>query len=129
MDAAIGLSRDWMDYGSCRQWSDKFRREHPSYIGPTLWQINQDAAPILGIEARKVVEMALVICGGCMVRYDCARFAVEGRMRGGTWAMSMKQLDWLQKQPDALDLIRQAEETNTEVQVFVRDVKRARNGE
>lgn len=122
IEAALDLDWEWMERGACHRWADLY---DPPRATP--WQISGEGE-VDGIPAGKLIDWALIICAGCPVRYECARFAVEGLMKGGTWAMRLKLLLWLQTQPDALDVIDAAELHKAEVQVFVRKVQRDRTG-
>ncbi len=43
----------------------------------------------------KLIEMALTVCAVCPVQWTCARAAIDGDERAGTWAAPMADLRWL----------------------------------
>lgn len=126
---AFGLNTEWHAKARCKDW----RRANP--LGPngegkrSPWVISTTIIDVLvdGVSARELVELALFHCQACPVQYACARYAVEGEMRASTWAMPIQNLIWLQKQPDALEIIDIAEDAGEPVQVIVRDFRSARS--
>jgi hypothetical protein len=98
-----------MDHGSCYGWGSN-RPGHP-----TPWQV-APGKKYDGISGAELVKYALIICSGCDAQYDCANYAVNALMIAGTWSMPITQLRWMQKQPDAHDLIEMAREIEAPMQ-------------
>lgn len=121
-EATYALDRSWWNRAACHGW---IRR---SWV-PTPWNVASSDEPVNGVPCHKLVDLALIICSACPAQYDCARYATAGLVNAGTWGMRVKLLQWLQKQPDGLDIIDQAEAEKAVVQVFVRNAKRERTGD
>lgn len=122
LEAVYGLDRSWWARAACHGWIK-------NDWAPTPWTVSTSDTDMNGIKCHKLVDLALLICSGCTAQYDCARYAVDGQIRAGTWSMRIKLLtEFLQKQPDAIELIDQAEAEGAVVQVFVRNAKRERTG-
>ena len=81
--ASYGLPNEWRDDASCRGWHE----------APTPWHFSPGTPSLRRIRSDEQVAFALIICQGCPVQYACAAWAVEGRMRAGTWAMAEADLD------------------------------------
>lgn len=107
--AAYGLDVEWMKQGSCYNWGSK-REGHP-----TPWQV-APGRKYGDLSGSELVRYALLICNTCPAQYDCASYAVQAQMIAGTWSIPVTQLRWLQKQPDALDLIGMARDNDVPMQ-------------
>jgi hypothetical protein len=114
--AAFGLDRSWADRAPCRAWIGD---EDPK---PTPWQVSK-LQTIGGIRGSELIKMALMVCHTCVVQYDCARYAVEGKMQAGTWAMGITNLKWLQEQDDWVDHIAIAADLHTPIDEYISDVR------
>lgn len=114
--AAYGLDRSWVSRATCRDYPISQRRD-----GKTPWHIDWGDR-IDGVHGKKIVEMALMICFGCEAQYDCARYAIAGKMAAGTWSMPFSDLEELQKMEDGGAVIDEAEARGVPVQVHVRGV-------
>jgi len=90
---------------------------------PTPWQVNKSQR-IAGIRGSEMIKMALMVCHGCVAQYDCARYAVEGKMQAGTWSMGITNLNWLQEQADWEDHLAVAQELGVPVDQYISDVRR-----
>jgi hypothetical protein len=123
INAAFHLDWSWMKRGVCNNWAAG--QDPPR---PTPWQVASGEPPIDGIPCDRLVNLALLYCAGCKAQYDCARFAVEGRMIAGTWSMRIGDLKWLQrlKGNEGLALIAEAEATHVAVAVHVQMAHDAR---
>lgn len=91
---------------------------------PTPWQVARHQV-VDGISGAELIRMALTVCWSCPAQYDCARFAVEGLMVAGTWAMDIGDLKWLQAQDDGVEFVLMAEALGEPVQVVVRTARRS----
>ena len=109
--AAIGLDRAWMEQGTCYGWGSN----RPGQ--PTPWQVSP-GQNVNGVSGAELVRYAQIICFACRAQYDCLRFAIEGNMIAGTWAVRAKTLTWLQSQPDAVDLVEMARANQIPVQTI-----------
>lgn len=122
--AAYGLDRSWRREAACRRWEpdettpelEAWRRW--DYEGPSIWQVGHQQR-VNGVKGEKLIEMALLVCHGCPAQYDCATWAVEAMAAGGTYAMPLPALLWLQKQDEPLDLIEMARAGRIPVQEVV----------
>lgn len=119
---AMELDREWMKAGSCYNWGSK-RPGHP-----TPWQVSPKQT-VSGVSGTEMMRYAQMICFACPAQYDCLKFAVEGRMIAGTWAVRAKTLQWFQQQEDALDLIEMAREKAIPVQTLASKVMAERLNE
>lgn len=123
--AAFGLDKSWAPRGRCRQWDYE---DGDATFRPSPWHVaSSSVVEVAGepVSGRELVKVALIICAGCPVQWDCARYAVRGMMQAGTWAMRITFLRDLQKdQPAALALLDAAEASGVSVQVAV-DAHRA----
>lgn len=98
--AALDLPREWMARGRCvgHSYDDGGTRYRPS-----PWQVSAAQSVVRGgvkTSGRELIKLALTFCQSCPVQWDCATYAIVGRMRAGTWAMKMADLDMMQKEPD-----------------------------
>lgn len=112
--AAFELDRSWYDKGACSGW-------HRKMSGPTPWQ--QDPTATRDGYADEMIAVALIICQTCPVQYQCAKYAVEGRMLAGTWGMHPSDLVWLGRPANAKQaapLLRAAEAAGIPAQRAVR---------
>ena len=100
--AAFGLDRAWTAKASCLAWVG----DDPK---PTPWQVNKSQT-VAGVRGAELIKLALMVCQSCEAQYDCARYAVRGKMQAGTWAMGITNLDWLQDQEDWEEIIAIAED-------------------
>lgn len=108
--AAIGLDRSWVSHAACLAWTHDDK--------PTPWQVDKSQV-IDGVRGSEMIKMALMVCATCQAQYDCARYAVQGQMRAGTWAMGITNLSWLQNTVDPLTLIEIAEAAAQPLHTFV----------
>jgi hypothetical protein len=107
----------WSKDGKCRT----------SGQGNTPWTILPKETITLGkhiVEGKVLIAMALEVCRGCPVQWDCARHALESAPHDyyiwGTWGAKMEDLRWLKRQADGLGRIEDAHETNEPVQVMIK---------
>ena len=117
--AAIGLDRSWVRNALCLEWTIDRK--------PTPWQVDKTQT-IDGVRGAEMIKMALMACSACPSQYACARYAVVGQMRAGTWAMGIANLTWLQKKCDtdvALALLDEAERKRAVVHVHVTKARRS----
>lgn len=110
--AAFGLDRTWVADASCRAW---IADDDPK---PTPWQVNK-SQNVNGVRGSEMIKMALMVCHSCVAQYDCARFAVEGKMQAGTWAMGITNLVWLADQPDWAEIIAIAEDLGAPLDEYI----------
>ena len=119
--AAVGLDRSWTERAACLGWATQAPgRPTPWQVGPGRRAAGSD------VSNSELVKLALLICRGCPVQYDCARYAVEGMMLAGTWGMPLTALEWLRKQDDWEELVEFAETVGAPIQDVVADVRRDR---
>ncbi len=115
IEAAHGLDRTWTIRASCVRWAGDDK--------PTPWQVDNRYRHQLEsgewLKGHEMIRMALMVCATCQAHYDCARYAVNGLMMAGTWAMGIFQLSWLQDRPDALDIIDEAETSGVDMHSMV----------
>lgn len=109
LTACYGLDRSWAKNGSCFGWGTK----RPGQ--PTPWQV-APGRRYGDYSGSELVKYALLWCHSCPAQYDCASFAVRGKMIAGTWGLPITQLRWLQEQDDAFDLIELARQNGIAVQ-------------
>jgi hypothetical protein len=114
--AALDLDRSWMVNASCRGWQGKTSSE------PTPWQVSPPGSTG-GTPNFELRRYALMICFGCQAQYDCARYAIDGKMQGGIWAMPPTSLKMLQRKAETdrdavFDLIAFAESEGVAMQVI-----------
>lgn len=121
--ACFGLDLEWMDEGKCRDYKATHRIP---YNKPTPWQV-EDAQRYDGMRGRELINAALLVCFSCKAQYDCAEFARQGRMKAGTWAMRIGDLEWLQHQHDGEQILKRAKRSKQPVQVAVK-ITRAERG-
>lgn len=123
--AGMFLDRDWMSRGKCRQWVYKDDPEKLIHR-PSPWHVANKGVEVAGemVSGQELVKVALLICFSCPVQWDCARYAVEGQMKGGTWSMRITALRDLQNAgPEvAFALIDRARAEGVPMQVAVRGV-------
>lgn len=110
--AAFGLDRDWSEKASCHP----KRYVKASTTIPSPWQFdphqkvtftNADGVKTT-IRGRQMIAAALLVCHSCPVQYECATYAVEGKVLAGTWGLGVFDLDWLRKQPNWREIIAEA---------------------
>lgn len=116
--AAIGLDRDWMNDAACVRYRAGQRADE---LNP--WWAEWNATYHGDVRGEEIIKMALTICHDCSAQYACSRYAIEGKMAAGVWGMSMACLAWLQKRPDALDVIDMAEANALSVQDVVVELR------
>lgn len=63
-----------------------------------------------------MIEIALMVCQNCEAQYECAKYAVEGKMAAGTWAMRIDDLLWLRTQSNSLQILEATEQVGESVQ-------------
>lgn len=124
--AAFGLDREWVDDARC------LRYENPLPDGPTPWQFDPkqrwrivNGGKQTVIHGEEMVRVALSFCWGCPVQWECASYAVRGRMIAGTWAMTEKDLGWLAKRDDAQEIIDESRMAGVPLQVRVPQLRAA----
>lgn len=107
----------WSKDGKCRT----------SGQGNTPWTILPKETITLGkdvVEGKVLIAMALEVCRGCPVQWDCARHAIESAPHDyyiwGTWGAKMEDLRWLKRQADGLDRLGQASNNHEPVQVMIK---------
>lgn len=118
---AIAVDRGWVNDARCRN--------HPD-VKPTAWTISPgERLWEVDATAEQLIEMALNVCWGCPVQYDCVRFALatmpDVKTRVGTWAVEIGGLNWLARSDRAQDIIDACEEMGVAVQDGVRNVMAA----
>lgn len=122
--AALDLDRTWMASAPCRRWRYDDDPDGEA-LRPSPWHLSPgDRHPIdEKATAFEVVKVALMICMGCKVQWDCARYAVRGQMRAGTWAMPITTLREVSRKKNVetfLSVVDAAEEKGVPVQVAAR---------
>lgn len=117
MAAAYGLDRTWTTKARCREWNAD------DELTPTPWQFDPGQRVILddGQELRgpEMIELGLMSCFSCPAQYECAHYAVDGRVNAGTWAMKIVDLTWLGRQPDSAAIIELARAVGAPLQRVV----------
>jgi len=121
--ACFGLDREWMESGKCRDYN---LIHHIPHFKPTPWQV-EDVQRIDGMRGRELISAALIVCHSCPSQYSCADYALRGRMKAGTWAMRIGELEWLQHQQDGERIIAKAERLGVPVQIHVDSTRKARS--
>lgn len=111
INAAFGLDRGWTKHASCRAWVG----DDPK---PSPWQVNKSQT-VNGVRGSEMIKMALMVCHSCAVQYECARFAIEGKMQAGTWAMGITNLTWLAQQPDWEEILACAEDLGAPLDEYI----------
>lgn len=111
--AAYGLDRSWVQDAACVRYRAGQRTDERN---PWLaeWNVRYDDVP-----GREIVGAALMICHACPSQYGCARYAIEGVMKAGTWGMRLKHLKWLQEEntlDEALEIVASAEANGVAMQ-------------
>lgn len=114
ISAALELDRGWTVRASCLSWSGDNK--------PSPWQVDKTQA-VDGVRGSELIKMALMVCRTCPAQYDCTRYAVQGQMRAGTWAMGIANLRWLQTRPDAADITDAAEKSGTPMEDVVQSLR------
>lgn len=114
--AAIGLDRSWVKRAGCLKWTDDLK--------PTPWQVDKSQI-VDGVRGSELIKMALMVCNSCAVQWECAEFAVRGKMRAGTWAMGITNLAWLQDQEEWEDILNVARENLEPLHPLITDLRRA----
>lgn len=109
--ATHDLDTTWTERASCLRWNQ-------GRLQPSPWQVIHTQV-VDGVRGSALIELALMYCYSCPAQYDCARYAVDGEISAGTWAMGIVELEWLQTQPQARRIISGAEQHGTPVQVAV----------
>lgn len=102
-----------MDRGSCRP--DR-RPDGTSYV---TWVVTHgETRRIDGqtYDGATQEAKALRVCRDCPQQWLCGRWAVEVEEDAGTWAMPLKMLRWLRRQPDAESIIDHARVNDIAVQ-------------
>jgi len=122
LSAALTLDRSWTSRAMCHQWryDDDPANDNPR---PSPWHATRDTRIEIGgveVSGHEMTRVALLYCFACPVQWDCARFAVEGLCKAGTWAMRIVALNRLQDDiPGALAMLHEAEDAGVPVQVAV----------
>jgi len=75
-------------------------------------------------DADKLIELALLTCGGCPVQWRCASAAIEAGESAGTWADKLENIRWLGKQSNFEDALEMAQSTGVSVQNLVVRMRR-----
>lgn len=97
LEMAMGVDRDWMQFGSCWQWAaNQETRDNPN---PWHAANNEMYGPDRDIPGAELVKYALIVCASCVAQYDCARFAVRTHADYVTSSMRVGDLRWLRNQP------------------------------
>lgn len=127
--AAVGLDKTWMPKGKCQQWRyEDGLDDHPTLrFRPTPWHVGSSSKVQVGaghISGRELSAVALLICHSCPVQWDCARYAIRGRIQAGTWAMKISylrdlQLEWQRAGVDVFAIIDDAQVQGVPVQVAI----------
>lgn len=122
LEMAMGVDRDWMQFGSCHGWGTKPENED----NPNPWHVvnNKMYGPDGDISGAELVEYALIVCAGCIAQYDCARFAVNTHADFVTSSMRVGDLRWLQKQANWGKIVDIAEVVSVPIQQAVVTVRR-----
>lgn len=72
----------------------------------------------------KLIELALLGCGGCPVQWRCASAAIEAGECAGTWSDKLENIRWLSKQPNFEDALEMAQSTGVSVQKLIEQMRR-----
>lgn len=67
---------------------------------------------------------AMTYCRVCPQQWLCARYAVETDVRTGTWGVPLRDISWLKKRKDGLNIIDHARVNEVTVEQAVMLVKR-----
>jgi hypothetical protein len=74
-------------------------------------------------DGSKLVELALVVCAGCPVQWQCAAAAIEAGESAGTWGDKLENIRWLSRHPKWAEILEMAESTGVPVQRTVEMVR------
>jgi len=116
IQAAWGLDRSWWEGAACRRYAKA------SSLIPSPWQFDRVQRVRHGdvvYRGEEMIKVALTFCQACPSQYACARFAVEAKMKAGTWAMDAKDLAWLASIADPMAAIDWAEDSGEPIQRVV----------
>jgi hypothetical protein len=64
----------------------------------------------------KLTELALTVCAGCPVQWQCAAAAIEADESAGTWADTLDNIRWLGRRPNHRLALEMAQSTSVSVQ-------------
>jgi hypothetical protein len=83
------------------------------------------------VEGKVLIAMAVEVCRGCPVQWDCARHALDSAPNGdyiwGTWGARMEDLRWAKRLGAVgVELIEAARLAREPVQVVLRDARAAK---
>lgn len=120
---AFGHDRTWMSDGAC----------HPSHRDPEVpqmaWKVPAGETRVVdGVKyVGEIMEkVALRVCDHCPQQWLCTRWAVDVDERTGTWGVSYKNLVWLKKQTDNVQIIDTARIHNIPIQQALKIVRELR---
>lgn len=122
---AFGHDRSWMAEGSCAP------HLRPRSTSHATWAVAHGETRLIdGVTYNGAVEeaRALLVCMECPQQWLCGRWAVEVEEDAGTWAMPLRLLRWLKRQPDATSVIDHARVNDVPVQIAVSLVYEVRVG-
>jgi hypothetical protein len=111
--AAVGLDLGWKQQAKCLGKGVE--------LGG-IWLLDDNEEVWFGdsmYSGEVLTEMALTWCSVCPVQYDCTRFGVITRAKVGTYGVHHNLLVKLMKREDWLEIIEDAELSDTPVQVMV----------
>lgn len=75
----------------------------------------------------KLIEFALLTCGGCPVQWKCAAAAIEAEERCGIWSDTLENLRYLARRRNHRAILEMAESTGVSVQVTISMLRPAPN--
>jgi hypothetical protein len=115
----LGKDRSWMNDAACL--------DH-DLVHVKAWTVQRQDEPVeiagVTVEAKELIEAALMVCAGCHRQYQCALWAIEVEEESGTWSMPHDDLMWMWRQDDAEAMVHFAQIEGQPVQAIV---KRARS--
>lgn len=128
LTAAYECPDEWMGEARCSA-----ERYHFDAGIPTPWQFDPDQQVTVDrgdgqptvLHGEEMIELGLMSCFGCPVQYECARYAICGKMRAGTFAMRIRDLRWLQRSGMADTLIDYAEAEQLPLQRVICNAREA----
>lgn len=122
--AALYLDRTWMEHGKCRKW--RYPDDPDGNIHrPSPWHGSRVPIKVgdVTVKTSEMAKVALMVCHGCPAQWDCATYAVKGKLQAGIWSMPLPALKAMQDdEGSALELIERARAEGVSMQVAVTTV-------